>query len=190
MERNELQIDFGFISKLEGSSKVGYVPNPDTSRSGVTIASGFDIGQYSVEEIENAFSNDLSKKLIPYAGLIKNDAVEKLESMPLEISESEVEMVNSYAHSNAVSRLLNEWDQSAAKVAFSELASECQTVITSVAFQYGSLSKQTPNFWRQVTNEEWEKAVSNLYNFGDLYPTRRKEEGDLLSDWLKRSEER
>ncbi len=38
-------IDFKFIEKLEGSARKGYVPDPDNSKSGVTIACGFDIGQ-------------------------------------------------------------------------------------------------------------------------------------------------
>ncbi|BCE03374.1 hypothetical protein TYM08_P3437 [Marinicellulosiphila megalodicopiae] len=45
-------IDFNFIKQLEGFELKGYVPNPDTSKSGVSIASGFDIGQRDQKEIE------------------------------------------------------------------------------------------------------------------------------------------
>ena len=39
-------IDFNFISKLEGGRKTkGYVPDPEGSRSGVTIATGVDLGK-------------------------------------------------------------------------------------------------------------------------------------------------
>ena len=38
-------IDFTFIEKLEGYRLEGYVPDAENSQSGVTIASGFDLGQ-------------------------------------------------------------------------------------------------------------------------------------------------
>ena len=41
---NEL-IDFDFIKDREGFETKGYVPDPEGSQSGVTIASGFDLGQ-------------------------------------------------------------------------------------------------------------------------------------------------
>ena len=54
------------------------------------------------------------------------------------------------------------------------------TVIASVAFQYGKLEKETPNFWRQVTNDDWGAAVKNLRNFGDRTPTRRNKEANYF----------
>ncbi|WP_393941438.1 pesticin C-terminus-like muramidase, partial [Shewanella sp. S23-S33] len=42
------QVNFGFISGLEGGPILqGYVPDPKNSNSGVTIATGFDLGQRS-----------------------------------------------------------------------------------------------------------------------------------------------
>jgi type VI secretion system secreted protein VgrG len=41
-------IDFSFIGQLEGNKTEGYVPDPENSNSGVTIASGFDIGQHQL----------------------------------------------------------------------------------------------------------------------------------------------
>jgi hypothetical protein len=39
-------IDFAFLSGLEGGCKTtGYVPASSVSQSGVTIATGFDLGQ-------------------------------------------------------------------------------------------------------------------------------------------------
>lgn len=39
-------IDYKFLSQLEGGSKTaGYVPAAAVSKSGVTIATGFDLGQ-------------------------------------------------------------------------------------------------------------------------------------------------
>ncbi len=44
-------------------------------------------------------------------------------------------------------------------------------VIASVAYQYGSLSR---------TNRDWQGALENLRDFGDVYDTRRNKEADLL----------
>lgn len=187
MEKDKHRIDFDFISQLEGSTHVGYVPNPDTSQSGVTIASGFDIGQCSVDEIEMSFPAALSQKLTPYAELKKQEAVAKLKSIPLKLSDHEVDCINQFSHGRAVDRIIDEWAKSEANKAFVELPQACQTVIASVAFQYGNLSRRTPNFWRQVTHEKWEDAVANLRDFGDLYSSRRNSEANLLSNWLKES---
>jgi hypothetical protein len=64
-------VDFGFISQLEGGQQlVGKVPNAQTSQSGVTVATGVDIGQMSVQGIDALdIPSDLKDKLRPYAGL-------------------------------------------------------------------------------------------------------------------------
>jgi GH24 family phage-related lysozyme (muramidase) len=176
-------IDFGFISDLEGRSLVGYVPDVNNSKSGVTIACGFDLGQRSINELDDAFGCGLADNLSIYAGLTGSDAVEALEITPLLITEKECEIINKYAHKQAVSRLLAEWNKESF-TPFSMLPNEAQTVVASVAFQYGSLEKRTPNFWRQVTAGDWAGAIKNLRDFGDRYPTRRNKEADLLESRL------
>lgn len=79
-------IDFKFIEKLEGSARKGYVPDPDNSKSGVTIACGFDIGQRSADELNKAFCRSLADKLQPYVGLKKQDAVDALTQIPLTVT--------------------------------------------------------------------------------------------------------
>jgi len=177
-------IDFNFIGELEGFSLNGYVPDPKKSKSGVTIASGFDIGQCSAEEVERAFPEQLSNKLKPYVGRIKQDACAVLEAKSLQITQDEAKVINAYCHENAKDRLFKEWSRSSAPKAFDDLSDVCQTVVASVAFQYGSLSKRTPNFWRQVTSDDWLGALKNLQNFGDQYATRRHKEAALLEAWL------
>ena len=174
-------IDFSFIAKLEGNECKGYVPDPENSQSGVTIASGFDIGQRSFDEISNAFEVSLAEKLLPYIGKKKQEALDFLEQNPLEVTEQEAELINEYSHSNATERLKQLWQNSDAQTGFDDLPDECQTVVASVAFQYGNLATRTPNFWKQVTAEDWDGAEANLRNFGDKYATRRHQEADLLA---------
>ena len=63
---------------------------------------------------------------------------------------------------------------------FDKLPREKATVVASVAFQYGDLESQTPNFWRQTTNNQWMEAYNNLLNFGDIYTSRREREAEYL----------
>ncbi len=87
------KIDFGFIGKLEGKGKLdGYVPDAEGSKSGVTIATGIDIGQMNAQSLA-AFpiTEVLRDKLRPYLGKIKQDAVQALAQQPLRITEEEAE---------------------------------------------------------------------------------------------------
>src|SRR5258708_4837837 len=47
------QVDRHFIQMMEGSKLNGYVPLVHSTQSGVTIAHGFDLGQYSLKEFNN-----------------------------------------------------------------------------------------------------------------------------------------
>ena len=62
------QIDWDFISKLEGAAvNVGYVPDVENSQSGVTIGTGFDLGSKN-EEFANSIGleQSLIEKLKPF----------------------------------------------------------------------------------------------------------------------------
>lgn len=182
---SQLKIDFDFISDLEGSSCEGYVPDPHNSQSGVTIAAGFDIGQRSKSELKQAFTGQLCAKLLPYADKVKESACDALAETPLTVTQEEVCCINAYSHKNAQLKLIQEWQSAQSYTDFQQLSSQCQTVVASVAFQYGSLRAKTPNFWLQVTSGDWPAAYENLRHFGDKYATRRNKEADLLATWLK-----
>lgn len=170
------KINYQFIAELEGNSLTGYVPDPDNSNSGVTIGSGFDLGQRSRTDLIG-LPKCLIGKLAPYLGKKKREAVEFLKANPLTVTVEECEKINRFAHQEVEELLLDLWEGEAE---FNELTAEQQTVVASVSFQYGNLATRTPNFWRQVTSGDWSGALANLRNFGDRYPTRRNKEADYL----------
>ena len=135
-------------------------------------------------DIVNAFSNDLAEKFKPYVGIKRLDAVAVLKEQPLEITDEQAQQVFKFSQQEAVNRLTDQWQQTSTAISFDQLSVPCQTVIASVAFQYGNLAKRTPNFWQQVVSEDWHSAIENLRNFGDKYPTRRNKEADYLQRWL------
>jgi hypothetical protein len=184
-----MKIDWNFIHILEGKAILkGYIPlNKDGTvmgQSGVTIASGFDIGQLTAEGLKSfKFSKTLENKLMPYVNKKKEIALEFLKKNPLSITQGECDEITEKLQ-NQLSKQLESLYNSHSKIAFSKIPAAAQTVIMSVAYQYGNLPRRTPNFWKVVTSHDWERAVWHLNNFGDKFSVRRKKEAAYLQKHL------
>jgi GH24 family phage-related lysozyme (muramidase) len=124
--------------------------------------------------------------MIDFNFISKLEAVDFLNQHPLVIAAEEAEMLDTEVKTRFIRELVRQYDE-AADVSFDELPDGVQTVIASVAFQYGNLYKRTPNFWRQITSGDWQAAYENLRNFGDAYSTRRNKEVDLFRKSLEES---
>lgn len=182
-----IAIDWRFIGKLEGAGIArGYVPNPDTSNSGVTIATGFDLGQRSRAQIESmGLPDDLTAKLVPYLGLKGRAALSYLYTHPLLLAADEVAAIDQAVRADFSTRLASLYDSALAEdgnfAQFADLPGPAQTVIASVAYQYGlDLRHRTPHFWSLVLLQNWPDVVTELRSFGDAYARRRGQEADLL----------
>lgn len=179
-------INFKFLMELEGFCTQGYVPMRGScvlGNSGVTIASGFDLGQWSHEDVLGlGISSALFSKLEPYIGKRRGAALGVLARKPLVISDEEALEINEKLKAKYIPQVAGKYNRWSDGLDFWLLPSEIQTVITSVLFQYGvgSIERRAPNFWKQVTQGRWDDAVANLRNFGDAYRTRRNKEADLL----------
>ena len=177
-------IDFDFILKQEGFETKGYVPDAENSNSGVTIASGFDLGARVLEDLKG-LPQDIIDVLTPFLSLRGAEAQEVASN--LNVSEDQAKIINEFAKSEAITNLRTEWENTTG-TSFDDLSKEKATVLASVAFQYGNLEKATPNFWKQTTSGDWEGAYNNLLNFGDRYETRRKDEANYLFPTLKKTD--
>ena len=176
-------VDFDFIKAQEGFEKKGYVPNLKFEHhSGVTIASGFDLGQRDEKDLKG-LPESLIEKFKPYLGLKLDKASAKLKEMPLEVSLQEANIVNKFAKQKTLDELSDQW-KSATGTDFDKLDKRKATVVASVAFQYGDLPTKTKNFWKQVTSDDWNAAYENLQNFGDKYNPRRQREANYLNSFL------
>ena len=178
-------IDFDFILKQEGFETKGYVPDAENSKSGVTIASGFDLGARKESDLIG-LPQDIINILKPFLGFQGAEASEIAPN--LEVTEDQAKIINEFAKSEAITRLKSKWEN-ATGTSFDDLGTEQATVLASVAFQYGDLESRTPNFWKQTTSGDWVGAYKNLLKFGDRYTSRRLDEAALLwkSDALKKS---
>lgn len=177
-------VDLNFLKGVEGFKTDGYIPKKKDGtvlgQSGVTIASGFDLGQHTAKEIQELVGPELAKKLVPYAGLKLDQADKFLAANPLKLTRAEADQVNAAVKPAKIKAVATEYEKATGKV-FGNLPPEWQTVIASVAFQYGDLPRKTPNFWRQITTEDWQGAYENLRKFGDDYGERRNQEADLVA---------
>lgn len=182
-------IDWEFIASLEGKRVLkGYVPLPEKSKSGVTIATGFDLGQHNESDLKNLkLSADLTKKLKPYLLLKKAEAVEFLKKNPLTITKEEAVEIDTALKKKLVPQLKNRYLNSPYnkdKTNFDDLPSQAQSVIASVSFQYGDLNTARQPFWEAVSTQDWAAAVKILRAYNDYKP-RRKKEADLLEQLVK-----
>jgi len=177
-------IDYKFLSDLEGGSRTtGYVPAAGVSKSGVTIATGFDLGQRNEGDLKGLkLDAVLISRLKSYLGVKGEAAVTLLKTSPLVINTEQAKSIDKAVKSAHVYKLKQAYNAASENnKKFSELPSEAQTVIASVSFQYGvGLSSRAPKFWKAVIAQNWTETVKVLKAFGDVYPTRRKKEAALL----------
>ena len=176
-------IDFDFILKQEGFKTEGYVPDAENSDSGVTIASGFDLGARVLEDLKG-LPDDIVNILKPFLSLKGAEAQEVASN--LKVSDDQAKTINEFAKNEAITNLKSKW-QNSTGTSFDDLSPEQATVLASVAFQYGDLESRTPNFWKQATSGDWLGAYENLKNFGDRYSTRRNNEANYLQPLLKKN---
>lgn len=187
-------IDWKFIANEEGEKKLkGYVPLPKTSKSGVTISTGFDLGQHNEYDLKGLkLSADLTKKLKPYLLLKKQDAVDFLAKNPLTITKAEADEIDVALKKKLVPQLKNRFLNSKynkTNANFDDLPAQAQTVIASVSFQYGDLESTRTTFWQAVCEQNWAEAVKVLRSYTDYKP-RRKREADLLEQLVKNDEKK
>lgn len=169
-------IDWNFIREKEGFELGGYVPDKNKSKSGVTIASGFDLGQRNEGDLQG-LPPTIIQKLTPYLGIKGEEANKKASN--LTITEDEANIINEFVKTKSLNKLSSDWEN-ATGYSLSELSDAQATTLASVAFQYGDMKSKTPKFWKYATSGNWDKAYNELMDFKDKYPTRRKSEADLL----------
>ena len=191
-------IDWAFISAREGGQYLtGYVPDPTGSRSGVTIATGFDLGGRTVQSLRQMLgaNHPVIGQLIPYLGLTGQAAETALTANPLTISQAHADDIDRAAKQDALNRLRTQYNLAIAQenarraqtrpptpplAMFDLLPDRAQTVIASVTFQYGTPWIRTPTFWGHAVQQDWAAVIRELRNFGDRYPSRRNIEADYL----------
>jgi hypothetical protein len=184
------RIDWDFIQAVEGRPRLhGYVPTASGNgrvlgRSGVTVATGFDLGQHDAADLRRmGLAQRLVTAVEPYLQHKGPHARSLLRHRPLVLAPREADALDRAKRLDTARKIERRFDATRAGHVppFAGLSAPQQTVIFSLATQYGSrLDRKTPAFWQHVTHGRFDRARRELRNFGDRYPTRRNREADLL----------
>lgn len=156
--------------------------------SGVTIATGCDLGQTDIPTLQGYGLTDqtILNKLAPYIGLKKYNALATLFSQSLLITAEEAQAIDCAVHGGYLSRYVRPAYNRASKVAFDELPKEAQAVVFSVCFQKGcgGVARDWPKTWKYLTTQNWKAASYELQHGFKQYVGRRTLEGKLLEALL------
>ena len=183
--------DWEFIHKLEGTRTLAYVPlvkgtTKPIGNSGVTIATGFDLGQWSERdfnqlEIHPPERKDRLKELFrPFFGATKETAIARLHEVTLRRGHTVISDDDAHAidmalrkHFHHGIRAAYERDRIDTSLSFDDLPGEAQTVLVSVAFNRGlNLRGARPEFWKLVVGQDWPAAARHLRDWGKEYEAR------------------
>lgn len=193
-----------FLTRVEGPRQtVGYIPcflkgggsanykggpNPERytamGASGVTIATGCDLGQTDIPTLKSYGLTDsfLLDILNPYIGLKKKQAIDKLHQSPLAISTENAERLDHAVHGGYLNRYVRPAYERKSGKSFNDLPWQAQAVIMSVCFQKGcgGVARDWPKLWSHLCAQEWKAAAHELNNGFRQYLGRRRTEAALL----------
>jgi GH24 family phage-related lysozyme (muramidase) len=193
-------IDWNFISAREGRQQTtAYVPtNTKTHnvimRSGVTIATGFDIGQWNVHDLKSlGLPSDIVTLFTPYASPLRGAAAaaklkaDQAAGHPLTISQAQANLIDAAVKRYFERQFQRSYDRGAraqGKIAlFGSLPSAIQTAIASFMFQFGPgigshRYAQTPQykFYQMITEQNWQGAIEASESCAGPTSRRRAEQ--------------
>jgi len=175
---SENKIDWKFIGELEGNTIYGKVP---TDNSGVTVAMGFDLKEKNKESlVKMGLSSELVDKLVPYTSMSGKNAEKFLKEQPLILSAEEQALINSRSKAHYTASIIQQYEKHTG-FNFNDLNTKQQTVVASIGFQYGNLTR-TPTFLSHLQNNDWNGVTSELLDFKDDFKTRRETEERYLNN--------
>ncbi len=190
------KVDFAFIASLEGDQWLrGYVPMRGgvvVGKSGMTVASGFDVGQWSVEQWKKfGFPKTLLDKISPFAShsfrkMSKKQVaaeVGKIGPVP-ELTQSEADLCDGAVFGEELGGAIEAWNKVKKPNVplFALLPSGWQTVWFSRVYQEGAnpVNSEAIAFRTQATSGNWKQAIEKLRAYTN-YKQRTQQEAELLS---------
>ena len=178
------------VSKLEGGQRLDAYP-PPAKGSGVTVATGIDLGQRSVAELkELGASEALIEKVTPYLGKKDSDAKALLKSKPLTLDQAEADELDSIIGSEIRSVVGTKYE-SATGTKLGDLPAEARDVVESLAYNFGpNLDSKLPTIWKLITDNDWAGLKRALETTSWKQPElkdRRMAEAAMLDPLIKAS---
>ncbi len=169
----------------------GYVPSDNGTpigQSGVTIATGCDLGQQTPPGLlQMGIPQILASRLIPYCGLRRESAVVKLAKFPLVISTADADAIDASVIGSYIREVQGRFDRDAGRVAtfpgwrFADRPQEVQAAVVSLRYQLGFGG--FPRTWSLIVAGDYRGAIAELRDsarWGGKYMARRRAEAALL----------
>lgn len=154
--------------------------------SGVTIATGCDLGQTTAVTLrEYGLAPGIVDQFMPYLGLKASNAINKLAASPLRISASAAAATDLAVHAGYLNRYVRPSYERAAGISFDTLPVQAQAVIFSLCFQFGctGVRRRAVKTWGFLVEQNWQAASRELQTgFPESYTLRRSIEGKLLGE--------
>lgn len=191
-----------FLAKVEGTELAGYVPCHKRSggtanykgrgdpagyiamgHSGVTIATGCDLGQTNAAELAGyGIRQSIINIYAPYLGRKQDAALARLHERPFSIREDVAIATDAAVHGGYLDRWVAPAWEKASGCKFSTLPVQAQAVIMSVCFQKGcgGVRRDWPKTWKLLCACDWQGAAFELMHGITQYRQRRACEGRLL----------
>ncbi|MCX7419129.1 MAG: pesticin C-terminus-like muramidase [Planctomycetia bacterium] len=181
-----------------GTYKGGEAPNSNKlvfgegNKSGVTIATGFDLGQHSEAEIRSLMGVDsnLIERLVKFAGKRQFLACQTLyEAKGLKIDNQQAKDIDRSSKRKAIEKFMQAYNAVAVtklgKLPFENLHYQIRTAIMNFAFQYGeyghwSKGATSSMYWKAITSQDFGEAKRILVEeYKTAYVKRRRREAVL-----------
>ncbi|MES2090020.1 MAG: pesticin C-terminus-like muramidase [Pseudomonadota bacterium] len=204
---NNIGIDLGTANTLVYLAGSGVVINEPSvvavnqktgqvvGQSGLTIATGFDVGQLNATDLKRSgIEQGCIDILLPYAFLKKTEAVEALKLAKKRdghgpvITKAQADHIDKVVKSDHLRSTRDSWDslKPHSSPAFEALTAAQQTVLFSRTFHQGKGMPRRPisqTFYKAALSGDWKAAEQALraYDFSDPGLKRRVNlEADLL----------
>lgn len=156
--------------------------------SGVTIATGCDLGQTDIPTLKGYGLADIELLdiLKPYIGKKKDDALLKLFDSSLLISAEQACVLDNAVHKGYLDKYVRPAYDRDSKKRFDDLPEQAQAVVFSCCFQKGcgGIRRDWPKTWKYFTTQDWNSAAYELQHGFASYKGRRTVEGKLLEELL------
>ena len=201
----QLQIDYGLIGELEGNLLEAKVPDYESSKSGVTVGMGIDLGARTREDFAGFENQELLDRFDQYYGLQGMEAFNYEQDNPLTITQEEADALNAFIKGKLTNTLRSNFQETFG-MDLADLPPEMQTIVASIGYQYGpsfmiddptteAYDPETPKFATKLMDltkdrfniDRYQSIYDELMDFQDRYPTRREKEAAYLKPMIDRN---
>lgn len=155
--------------------------------SGVTIATGCDLGQTSADVLRGyGCPENIIRQFSPYIGYKTSRAILRLSSKPLRITADEAKQVDAAVHLGYLLRYVKPAYEKASGTRWEDLPDRAAAVIFSCCFQKGcgGVRKDWPKLWGHFVQQDWQAAYTELNTGFTQYKLRRATEARWLGGML------